>query len=77
MSTAEFTPALEAVTAALSLEQETGESFEQVAMGYYPCNESGEVWIQCNGHRFNIPPQHVEAFVKQLRRTAKLAKATP
>lgn len=54
-----------------------GEHFgKPLSVGFYPGHDEGheEIWIEGDCGRQNIPVQHVEAVIRQLRRAAKIAK---
>lgn len=72
-TTTEFTSG-EIVTATMTLPLfANGEHFgKPLSFGYY--NESDEIWIDGDHGRQNIPAQHVEAVIRQLRRACRLAK---
>ena len=70
----EFTPSAEHCTAVITSHMGTGENFEgAIAVGYYP-GSPGEIWMETHGVRSNIQLADVDAFCKQLKRAAKLAK---
>lgn len=75
MSTTEFSSVGETVTAVMTLDMETGESFSgPVAFGHYCKEGRGEAWIDFENTRLNIPAHHVAGFIKQLKRAAQAAK---
>lgn len=75
MSTTEFV-ASEHVTAAITLELETGESYSgPIVIGHYGSNGAGEIFVDCEGHRINIPAAHFRDVMKQLKRAHEIAQA--
>ncbi len=65
----------EVCTAVMTSHMESGENFDgAISIGYYP-SSSQEIWIESKGQRTNIQLSDVDAFCKQLKRAAKLAKA--
>jgi len=73
----EFAPSSDRCTATFTSPQLTGESFGgPVSIGIYGSSPN-EFWIEFEGVRVNIQADDVEAFVKQLRRAAKLSRAEP
>ena len=68
----EFAFEMEAVTATMTLPLATCEHFgPPLTIGFYP--GSTEIWVEGEMGRQNIPAQHLNAVIKQLRRAAKLA----
>ncbi|MDB5777547.1 MAG: hypothetical protein JWP38_3680 [Herbaspirillum sp.] len=69
----EFSVAIEQVTATMTLPISGGEHFgPPLTIGIYP--GGSEIWIECEVGRINIPSEHVNAFIKQIRRAAKISK---
>lgn len=69
----EFIAGGEIVTASMTLPLESNEEHygPPLTIGFYPGQR--EIWIECEGGRQNIPLQHLQDVIKQLRRAAKLA----
>lgn len=68
----EFAVASEAVTATMTLPLTCGEHYgPPLTIGFYPGQT--EIWIEGEHGRQNIPAEHLNTFVKQLRRAAKIA----
>ncbi|TFL14171.1 hypothetical protein CSC67_08440 [Pusillimonas caeni] len=68
----EFAVAAEVVTATMTLPLSTGEHFgPPFTIGFYP--GQAEIWIEGEHGRQNIPAEHLNQIIKQLRRAAKLA----
>ena len=54
----------------------TGEAYSgPIVIGHYT-NGDGEVWIEQEGRRVNIPAEHFKTIVKQLQRAHQIAKET-
>lgn len=52
----------------------SGEAYTgPIVIGHY-ANDGGEVWIEQEGHRVNIPAEHFKTIVKQLQRAHQIAK---
>lgn len=52
----------------------TGEAYSgPIVIGHYT-NDDGEVWIEQEGHRVNIPADHFKTIVKQMQRAHQIAK---
>lgn len=69
----EFAPSGERVTAVITQDIGTGESYGgPLTVGYYP-DGGGEVWLECEGSRLNISAAHFQAVMRQLRRAHKIA----
>ncbi len=68
----EFAVAVETVTATMTLPLRTGEHFgPPFTIGFYP--GQAEIWIEGKHGRQNLPVEHVQDVIKQLRWAAKLA----
>ncbi|MGB6103637.1 MAG: hypothetical protein WBF88_07285 [Pusillimonas sp.] len=68
----EFTVDGEAVTATMTFPLACGEHYgPPFTIGFYP--GSAEIWIEGELGRQNIPVQHLNGVIKQLRRAAKIA----
>jgi len=68
----EFAVAAETVTATMTLPLATGEHFgPPFTIGFYPGQT--EIWVESEHGRQNIPVEHLNQVIKQLRRAAKLA----
>jgi hypothetical protein len=69
----EFAVGAEVVTATMTLPLSvSGEHFgPPLTIGFYSGNT--EIWIAGEMGRQNIPVEHLNAIIKQLRRAAKLA----
>lgn len=69
----EFAATGETVTATMTLPLSAcGEHFgPPLSIGFY--SGSTEIWIEGEMGRQNIPAEHLNAVIKQLRRAAKLA----
>lgn len=73
MSTTEFTPG-QHVTSVTHLSNHGGEAVSgPIVTGYYE-NGDGEIWLQQEGTRINIPAEHFKAVMGQLKRTHDIAK---
>ncbi len=72
----EFTVS-ENVTATMTFHLESGEGFDgPLSIGTYP-SSPGEVWIEIDGSRRNIPAEDIDVFCKQLKRAARIATEKP
>jgi hypothetical protein len=74
MSVQEFAPGSEVCTSTMTMPLSSGEHFgPPVSIGYYPesCNE---IWIDGECGRLNIQLDSLNAFIKQLRRAAIIAR---
>jgi hypothetical protein len=71
----EFAPASERVTAVITQQNGTDESYGgPLTIGYYP-KGGGEIWLECEGGRVNIQAEHFRDVMRQLRRANKIATA--
>jgi len=70
MATTEFGPKFETCTAVISLEQLSGEAYQgPISIGIY---NTEELWIECEGHRINLPERHLNDILKQIKRARKI-----
>jgi len=71
----EFIPRAEAVTAQIDVQVFTGERFTgPISVGFYPNDDSHELWLEQEGRRVQFPESVLSAVVKQMRRAAQIAK---
>lgn len=74
MSTTEFV-AREHVTAAIRMDMEMGESYSgPIIIGHYGSHGAGEIFVDCEGYRINIPAAHFRDVMKQLKRAHEVAQ---
>ncbi|MCH8180198.1 MAG: hypothetical protein IIA02_10510 [Proteobacteria bacterium] len=74
MSTTKFHADTEAVTSVTHLSIHHGEAVSgPIVTGFYP-GSAGEIWIDQEGARINIPAEHFKAVMAQLKRTHDIAK---
>lgn len=74
MSTTKFHADTEPVTSVTHLSNNGGEAVSgPIVTGFYPGSE-GEIWIDQEGARINIPAEHFKAVMAQLKRTHDIAK---
>lgn len=70
----ELSPFADRCTAVMTSHLDSGENFEgAILFGVYPDNQL-EIWILAAGVRTNINVTDVDAFCKQLKRAAKIAR---
>lgn len=70
----EFSPSQEVLTATLHTTLETGESVVgPTHVGFYA--DGTEIWIEREGQRVGVEVEDLNAFIKQLRRAAKMSAA--
>jgi hypothetical protein len=73
MSTTEFNTAIEPITSITHLSNHGGEAVTgPIVTGYYE-NGDGEIWLEQEGRRINIPAEHFRAVMKQLKRAHDIA----
>lgn len=73
MSTTQYSD-IEPVTSVTHLSDHGGEVVQSpIVIGHYT-NGDGEIWIEQEGHRVNIPAEHFKAVMKQLQRARQIAK---
>lgn len=73
MSTTQYSD-IEPVTSVTNLSHQGGEAFQgPIVIGHYTSGD-GEVWIEQEGRRVNIPAEHFKAVMKQLQRAHQIAK---
>lgn len=73
MSTTKFNTDTERATSVTHLSNNGGEAVSgPIVTGFY-VNGAGEIWIDQEGARVNIPAEHFRAFVAQLKRTYDIA----
>lgn len=73
MSTTQYSDIV-AVTSVTHLSDHGGEVVQSpIVIGHYT-NGDGEIWIEQEGHRVNIPAEHFKAVMKQLQRARQIAK---
>lgn len=74
MSTTKFHADTEPVTSVTHLSINGGEAVSgPIVTGFYAGSE-GEIWIDQEGARINIPAEHFRAVMVQLKRTHDIAK---
>lgn len=74
MSTHRFYPS-EPIVAVVLLEESTGEMVSApLLLGHYGPHGGGEVWIEQEGKRVQIPARHFKAFLTELKRTHQMAQ---
>lgn len=74
-TTTEFAPRIEVVTAQIDVRMATGENFTgPMACGYIPDDHEPDVWIEQEGRRVQFPAAVLNTVIKQMRRTAAIAK---
>ena len=63
----------EPVTAVIHLDVHGGEAYSgPLVIGYY-AGGGGEIWIEQDGHRVQIPAEHFKAFIREVRRAHQIA----
>lgn len=73
MSTTQYSD-IEPVTSVTNLSRQGGEAVQSpIVIGHYTSGD-GEVWIEQEGRRINIPAEHFKAVMKQLQRAHQIAK---
>lgn len=73
MELTEFAPGSDRIVAAFNSELSSGESFgPPICIGFYV--GEAEVFIQHGDQTANLQASDVDAFCKQMKRAAKLAK---
>lgn len=73
MSTTEFTSHLEPVTSITHLYNHGSEAVTgPIVIGFYK-DGAGEIWLEQEGSRINIPAEHFKAVMKQLKRANAIA----
>jgi hypothetical protein len=74
MSTSEFNPDVEHVIAVIHQQDLDGLTAQApIVIGHYGPHNEGEVWLECDGGRFNLRKSHATEFMRQLRRALKAA----
>ncbi len=74
MSTTKFHADTEPVTSVTHLSINGSEAVSgPIVIGFYK-NADGEIWIDQDGARINIPAEHFRAVMAQLKRTHDIAK---
>ena len=73
----EYAPGGEAATALIDVRLPTGEAFTgPIVCGYYPDDDSPELWIEQEGRRVQFPASMLNTVIKQMRRTAAIAQGS-
>ena len=74
MSTHRFY-ASEPIVSVVLLQESTGEMVSApLLLGHYGPNGAGEVWIEQEGRRVQIPACHFKAFLAELKHTHQMAQ---
>lgn len=73
MTTTQYSE-IEPVTSVTHLSNHGGEAVQSpIVIGHYTSGD-GEVWIEQEGRRVNIPAEHFKAVIKNLQRAHQIAK---
>lgn len=71
----EYAPGGESATAIIDVRMPTGEIFTgPIVCGYYPDDDTPELWIEQEGRRVQFPAAVLNTVIKQMRRTAAIAQ---
>lgn len=73
----EYAPAAETATAIIDVRLPTGETFTgPIVCGYYPDDDTPELWIEQEGRRVQFPAAVLNTVIKQMRRTVAIARGS-